>query len=345
MEWMSFLLSVPVLSVWLNYVLLGDKAFTGNDAWLISYPLIVFAVLVTGMLQVIAMHLIRNRFFSMKKMPARVALQSLIVFLIATLLSCLLLYAYDSLALLNYHYNTADLRAIIWTAFALTLIAVSIWEAEYTLARLKESIAEKNRIEQVRIEEEFDTLKSQVNPHFLFNCFNTLSSLISEDRKQAEIFLNELSKVYRYLLKNNEDGLSALQTEILFIESYYRLLKTRHGEAVRLLINIDQKYQQHMLPSLSLQLLVENAVKHNVLSKNIPLTIEIFTVGNQLLVSNNLQLRSQKAPSNKVGLQNIADKYTLLKQQGFQVLKDNRSFTVALPLIKSKHSISKIHVT
>ncbi|WP_315823658.1 histidine kinase [Paraflavitalea speifideaquila] len=130
-------------------------------------------------------------------------------------------------------------------------------------------------------------LKSQLNPHFLFNCFNTLSSLIAEDPRQAESFLDELSKVYHYLL-----------------------------------------------PSLSLQLLVENAVRHNVVSRQQPLVIDLFTMaGNQLAVNNNLQSKTIKYPSNKIGLANIRLKYELLEQPGFQVFSDTRNFTVILPLI------------
>jgi LytS/YehU family sensor histidine kinase len=218
-----------------------------------------------------------------------------------------------------------------------------MWEADYTIREWKSSLIEKEKLQQLNLQQEFEALKSQVNPHFLFNCFNTLSSLITEDKKQAETFLNELSKVYRYLLRNNEDGLSSLQTELRFIQSYYRLLKTRHGDAVQLSIETDKKYDQYLLPSLSLQLLVENAVKHNVLSKNKPLIIDIFTTaGNKLVVSNNLQLRTLKAPSNKVGLQNIKSKYELLNQTGFQILKDQKTFIIVLPLIWNKVADEKI---
>jgi LytS/YehU family sensor histidine kinase len=223
------------------------------------------------------------------------------------------------------------------------MIATAMWEADYTLKQWKASLAEKEKLEQLTIQQEFDTLKSQVNPHFLFNCFNTLSSLITEDRRQAEVFLNELSKVYRYLLRNNEDGLSTLQTEIRFIESYYRLLRTRHGEAVVIQTEIDKKYDNYLLPSLSLQMLVENAVKHNVLSRNKPLTIDIFTTsGKKLVVSNNLQLRTVKGPSNKIGLDNIRAKYELLNHNGFQILQDKKNFSVVLPLIWSKVAETKL---
>jgi len=181
---------------------------------------------------------------------------------------------------------------------------------------------------------ELRALRYQVNPHFLFNCFNTLSSLISEDKDQADVFLNELSKVYRYLLRSNEDGLSMLQDELNFIKSYYKLLKTRHGEAIQLQIEVDKKYYKYLLPSLSLQLLVENAVKHNIVSRSNPLLIDIFsTEGNRLAVNNNLQPKKIKLPSNKIGLANIRSKYELLKLNGYEILQDNRNFTVVLPLI------------
>jgi LytS/YehU family sensor histidine kinase len=184
------------------------------------------------------------------------------------------------------------------------------------------------------ISQEFDTLKNRVNPHFLFNCFNTLSSLISVDKAKAELFLDELSKVYRYLLKNNNETISTVESEIKFIESYYKLLQTRHGEAVELNVNIDKEYYGYMLPSLTLQLLVENVVKHNALSKTKPLVIDIFTTsGRKMVVSNNIQRRAVKATSTGVGLANIRAKYNLLKVPDFQIMEDEKNFTVVLPLI------------
>jgi LytS/YehU family sensor histidine kinase len=140
--------------------------------------------------------------------------------------------------------------------------------------------------------------------------------------------------VYRYLLQNNDDGLSTLENELQFIKSYFKLLETRHGDAVQLNMQIDKRYEPYLLPSLSLQLLVENVVKHNVVSKAAPLEIDIFTIaGNKLVVNNNMIRRAVKAPSNKVGLENIKAKYNLLKQSGFQVMEDEKNFTVVLPLI------------
>jgi LytS/YehU family sensor histidine kinase len=289
------------------------------------------------------MHWLRIRFPLITQTSLRLTLLALAHISLVSLTYIMIFYTYDAFHFLDYVLEPYQLKKALYSGIGLTMVATTMWESDYTLKQWKESITEKEKLEQLTIQQEFETLKSQVNPHFLFNCFNTLSSLISEDRKQAEVFLNELSKVYRYLLRNNEDGLSSLQTEIKFIESYYRLLQTRHGEAVQVKIEVDKKYEQYVLPSLSLQMLVENAVKHNVLSKNKPLLIDIFTTsGNQLVVSNNLQARTVKGPSNKIGLDNIKAKYDLLNQSGFQVLQDRKNFSVVLPLIWSKVTDRKL---
>ena len=337
LEWISFLTVMPVLCMILNHLLFDERQFQDYRIWLFSFPVIYAEGFISWWLHIVVMHWLRIRFPHIRQTTIRLILLAVAHISMISLTFIFLFYSYDAFHFLGYQLEWSQLRLALFCGVGLTMIATTMWEADYTLNQWKESLTEKGRLEQLTLQQEFETLKSQVNPHFLFNCFNTLSSLISEDKKQAEVFLNELSKVYRYLLRNNEDGLSTLQTEIRFIESYYQLLKTRHGDAVRLKIETDKRYDQYLLPSLSLQMLVENAVKHNVLSKNVPLIIDIFTTaGNKLIVSNNLQIRSVKGPSNRIGLDNIKAKYDLLNQPGFQVLQAKKSFSVVLPLIWSK---------
>jgi len=334
LEWTSYFTMMPFLAMMLNHLLFPERDFFDADVWLYSFPVVVTQGLGSWYLHILVMHWLRIRFPHIDQTAKRLVILGICHIILVWATFICLFYAYDATGFLGYKIDLEQLKTALLLGVALTLVATPMWEAEYTFAQWKRSLAEKEKMEQLTIKQEFETLKSQVNPHFLFNCFNTLSSLISEDKKQAEIFLNELSKVYRYLLRNNEDGVSTLQTEVKFIQSYYRLLKTRHGDAVELSIEIDRKYDHYLLPSLSLQMLVENAVKHNVLSRNKPLTIDIFTTpGNRLVVSNNLQLRTVKAPSNRIGLDNIKTKYDLLQQPGFQVLQDKKSFSVVLPLI------------
>lgn len=343
LEWISFLTMMPLLCVLLNQLLFGSRQWTDPKIWLFSFPVIYLQGLCSWYLHILVMHWLRIAFPSIRRTSLRLLILAVLHIGMISLTYIFLFYGYNATGFLGYQLEPVQLKYALYTGFGATMITTTMWEAEYTFRQWKDSVTEKERLQQLTIQQEFETLKSQVNPHFLFNCFNTLSSLIAEDRKQAEVFLDELSKVYRYLLRNNEDGLSSLQTEIKFIESYYRLLKTRHGEAVQLSIETHKKFDQYLLPSLTLQMLVENAVKHNVLSKNKPLAIDIFTTaGNKLVVSNNLQPRTIKVPSNRIGLDNIKAKYELLNCTGFQVLKDQKTFSVVLPLIWNKAAGEKI---
>jgi sensor histidine kinase YesM len=330
----SFIASMPIIDFLLNYIMYDEAVFKNINIWLVSFPIIFVIGILSWRTHVYISGLIRIKYPGLKQSGIRVLLLSccLVPFMSACVVFIFLLY--DSLHIVGYQLNTEDLKLGLVVGFSVNLIFETLYEADYVLEKYKESAEEKDAMQQMAMQQEFDTLKSQVNPHFLFNCFNTLSSLIGEDKVKAEAFLNELSKVYRYLLQSNDDGLSTLQHEIQFVHSYYNLLQTRHGDAIQLKMEIDKRYELYLLPSLSLQLLIENVVKHNVVSKNAPLEIDIFTIaGNKLVINNNLIRRVVKAPSNKVGLQNIKAKYILLKQAGFQVMEDERNFTVVLPLM------------
>ncbi|GAB2569125.1 sensor histidine kinase [Spirosoma areae] len=178
-------------------------------------------------------------------------------------------------------------------------------------------------------------LQTQLNPHFLFNSLNSLSSLIADEPAKAERFVDEMSSVYRYLLRNNDHQLTTLQAELTFIDSYYHLLKTRYGPAIDLTKTIDESYLPCKLPPLTLQLLLENAVKHNIVSAEQPLTIRLSTSPDGWLrVSNTLQRKPiNRVNSTQKGLLNILSKYQLLGQAAPIVEETATDFVVALPLI------------
>jgi sensor histidine kinase YesM len=333
-EWYSFIASMPLIALGLNYILYDDRTFADYRVWLISFPLLHVLGLFSWYMHVIYAHGVQRKYPEIRQSATRIILKCLANFFVMTPSILIIFFLYDRLHILGYSISGDDITKGVVVGFAVNLVFSTLWEAMYIMEKQRESMGEKELLHQMSLQQEFDVLKSQVNPHFLFNCFNTLSSLINEDPKKAEVFLDELSKVYRYLLRNNEAGLSTLENEMKFIESYFRLLKTRHGEAVQFQVESDKRYDHYLLPSLSLQLLVENAVKHNVLSKNKPLVIDIFTTaGNKLIVNNNLQRRTIKGPSNRIGLDNIKTKYKLLGQDGFHVMEDAKNFTVVLPLI------------
>ncbi len=345
LEFITFLVLAPILSAALNYLMFGDRVFHDWRIAVYSFPVTIAESFVSWYIHILVLHWYRIRFPALEQTVLRITLLGLSHLALSIVTFAVMFASYDYTGFLAYTFTMGHLKDSIWMATGLTLIATTTWEAEYFMEKWKDSLSEKEQLQQLSIQHEFDALKSQVNPHFLFNCFNTLSSLISEDPRRAEKFLDELSKVYRYLLRSNEDGLSTLQNELRFIESYYRLLKTRHGDAIELQMEVDKRYEPYLIPSLSLQLLVENAVKHNVVSKQQPLVIDIFTmVGNKLAVNNNLQCKSVKVPSNKVGLENIRHKFELLNQPGFQVLEDSKNFTVVLPLIWNVNAEKKLSI-
>ncbi len=334
LELYSFILSIPFISIAYNLLFFGDRLWRDIDVWLISFNLIVVIGIVSWYGHVLYGNWAEHKYPSLRQSKQRIILKLLIPVLIMGPSVAFILVLYDKFHILGYSLKTSHIPKAMAIGVSVNLIFETLFEVDYTLNSLKQSRAEKEMIKQLALSEEFDALKHQVNPHFLFNCFNTLSSLITVDKEKAEQFLNELSKVYRYLLRNNEESVSTVENEIKFIQSYFQLLQTRHGEAVKLNIQVDKSYAQYLMPSLTLQLLVENAVKHNALSKNKALVIDIFTAaGNKLVVSNNMQHLTVKAPSNKIGLENIREKYKLLKQPGFQVMEDEKNFTVVLPLI------------
>ena len=330
----SFWLSMPLIITALIYIMYHERIWSQWKIWAVTFPIIYVIGYGSWFAHAQYDYFLHTKFPSLQQTGKRVLFKLLVNLLIMTPSVLLIFYVFHSFHILGYQIQGGDLKYGYLVGLAVNLIFETLWEVIYIIDKYKETTAEKDMLEQMQLQQEFDGLKEKVNPHFLFNCFNTLSSLISEDKDKAEKFLDELSKVYRYLLRKNNDSMSTLESEMKFIQSYFQLLKTRHSEAVELQVEVDKQYSNYLLPSLSLQMLLENAVKHNALSKNKPLTIEIFTTaGNKLVVNNNLQRRTIKAPSNRVGLENIKAKYELLNQKGFQVMEDGKNFTVVLPLI------------
>lgn len=183
-------------------------------------------------------------------------------------------------------------------------------------------------------ETRFEVLKNQVNPHFLFNSLNTINSLIVTDQQAAVNYVNNMSDVYRYVLKSHELNAITLDEELRFINAYTHMLKGRYGNKINIECNIQRLYSQYQLPPMALQILVENAVKHNIASHNKPLHIRIYTNDNEMLVvANNLQKRADPAPSTGVGLQNLNLRCKYLSNHHLIIQQTENCFTVSVPLM------------
>ncbi len=189
------------------------------------------------------------------------------------------------------------------------------------------------RLEQLHMSSKYNALKEQLDHHFLFNNLSVLSSIIYEDVDKADIFIQKLSNVYRYVLSLNKQDLISVKEELDFIESYLQLYKYRFEEGFDYKIQIEKDDLKYSLPPLSLQLLVENAIKHNVVSRSHPLLVNISSKNHCLVVENNIQPRNIELISTKTGLNNLCQKYQLLKTDIPVITQKENTFTVKLFLI------------
>ncbi|WNJ20836.1 histidine kinase [Pontibacter sp. G13] len=203
--------------------------------------------------------------------------------------------------------------------------------AENTDLQLKSEQQEKENILS-----QFETLKNQVNPHFLFNCLNALSTLVHDDANLAEDFIAKLTKVYRYVLELKDEHIVPLQEELRFLKSYFFLHQIRFGDNLQMMMKIPPEATQRSIPPLTLQLLVENAIKHNIISREQPLKLEILVEGKDLLVKNNYQIRQDHVDSTGIGLSNLKARYAFLsdRQPAFAVEGDQ--YVARVPLLEDQ---------
>ena len=217
-------------------------------------------------------------------------------------------------------------------ALIMNAVLVLATEGVFFFRQWRDSAVTAERYKKESIRAQLESLRNQVNPHFLFNSLNTLSSLIDLDKELSKEFLDDLSTVYRYVLQHKDEEVVKLSTELDFINSFTQLLKVRHIDGLHFHFDIPEEALSKGLPPMTLQLLVENAVKHNIASRNKPLTIEIIGQGNGLAVRNKLQ-RKRKVQSTNIGLNNIRSRYQYLIEQDIEVNEDGQYFEVRIPLI------------
>lgn len=217
------------------------------------------------------------------------------------------------------------------------LLAGIITLSCYLMNRSLKSRKVMMEMQQLKIENianQFEALKNQLNPHMLFNSLNTLYSLIRESPEKAQEYLNELSKVMRYTLQKDSDSHSiSVKEEMEFVYSYIYLLKMRYEDNLTFKFEIAESEMNKKLPKMSIQLLIENAVKHNEISNRHPLSIEVRTKNDSIEVSNRLQLRRGTVSSTGIGLSNLSNRYKLLYKKDIEIIETDNTFTVVLPLI------------
>lgn len=232
-----------------------------------------------------------------------------------------------------------EVQGIYTFAMVSTLIS-SIYIITAFMNHYNRAIEDKHETEillmkekEIALEAQLSSLKMQINPHFLFNNFSTLSELIESDPETAEVFLSHLSKVYRHIVRNLNVNLIDVRDEVKFLDSYIYLMKLRHGEGIIIDIDGALRSSGRKIPPASLQLLVENAIKHNAFSSERPLMINIACEDDRLVVSNLKLPLASAAESTGIGQSNIIGRYSLLSEKEVRIEDTENYYSVSLPLL------------
>lgn len=198
---------------------------------------------------------------------------------------------------------------------------------------------EEMRLDRLQLELQFNSLKNQISPHYLFNCLNTVSSLLFKDTTMAEQFIRRMADTFRYVIDNQKQKLVTVREEVEFVKAYYYLLQVRYEQHLTLEINLPKNLFNTLIPPMTLQLLVENAVKHNKISKEQPLLIYLSAQDNTRIMVSNSKTTTEKTESFQIGLNNIINRYQFFTPEKVQIKNETR-FSVVLPVIKPAKPIA-----
>ncbi len=235
--------------------------------------------------------------------------------------------------IINKQYTPLAQVAGYFAQFLVVVLLNVLHLTEYLFQKWRENATRAANLEKEKSQVQFDNLKNQLNPHFLFNSLTSLDSLIQDNPDLARQFLQQLSKVFRYVLQHKEKGLVSLQTELDFIKSYIFLLQTRFENTLKIDFQISEDSLDKKIAPVTLQILIENALKHNIVSAERILTIQIYSEEKYLKVENNLQPKKQVETSNRQGLQNLKNLYSFLTDRAFETTEHSGKFVAYIPLI------------
>ena len=282
-----------------------------------------------------------NRFFLLKQRPhydwfSRPA-QKIVVLLAANVLYTAPL----TVAWLWLWYEAAGFA--VWDVEAVRTVALinvicvifitHIYETVYLIQQRENDLLRVERLDRARAEAELEALKNQIDPHFMFNSLNTLAHLIDTTHEQARSFCDDLADVYRYILKHKSTELVLLRDELDFARSYLALMSLRFGDAIDASLPSPSSVNAGLIPPISVQVLLENAVKHNAFSEREPLRVSVEIEPDRIVVINELRPRLDARPSSGIGLHNLGERFELITRRPIAVASDTVTFRVCLPIV------------
>jgi hypothetical protein len=325
-------------TIGLNAIIFGTRYFSQSGIFLPATLLTGSIFSVDFVLCAAVAEFLKRRMPEEERQNRRLIIMIGCLILMSVFFLLIVFHGYELFSSFQYTFNE---KGFIWAFLCMAIINIFLallMEGISSYNHWRDSLKETENLKKIFKQSQLLGLKSQVNPHFLFNSLNTLSSLIAEDGKEAEDFLNEMSKVYRYMLRGDDEQLVPLQTELRFIKSYIHLLERRFGQSLKVQMNIEESAKDKLIPPLSLQVLIENAFTQNTMSKTEPLLIRICSDGSkEVVVRNN---RNPKMVSNAIdfeaGLDNLVAKYRLLNTANVVIKDEEKQRSIFLPLIDKR---------
>jgi|694.fasta_scaffold107602_3 hypothetical protein len=323
------LIGIPLVALVLATIF-NEGSFTWSDY---AITVLITGIIWQGCFSIISAY--RRRFPGFERTELRITLTviTMSVYIMAVdVLACIVL---DALDIRENSYLNGQWKMNLIKCFGTTAIIGTIYEAGYFFTMWKHQAIEAEALKSRQLRAELDILRNQVSPHFLFNSLNALVALIEEDPEQAARFTKDLGRVYRYILQYKDKELVDLGTELDFTQAYINLMKVRFADSLRIDVAVAEEHRHLLVAPLTLQLLLENALKHNGGSLAKPLQVDIHVEHDRtLVVRNSLCRRQGTVEGTGTGLNNIRQRYAFLSERKVDVIETREHFLVALPLLR-----------
>lgn len=335
-EWWYHLAMMPVFCAVGNYYFIGTAYFQELSVFVPATVLVLALYWFSVVTLTLVIRWIIGRFPNVDQTAPRLVAMLLVVGLLTMVLAAFDVWAYSITPGLEVQFIWENIWPIMILGAFFDVFLCAMLGLFYSLEQWKQNQAESERLERESLQHQFDALKGQVNPHFLFNSLNTLSALIGDDQDKAEEFVEDLAKIYRYILQASKTELVPVQAEFNFLHTYARLLGARYGESLHI-IEPEPYVGELLVPPLVLQVLIDNAIKFNTMSKAKPLTIKIeIAFSQRIMVQNNIQSKVRALGTDQGGLAGIRVKYHALSNRELRVEETAEYFTVTIPLLSAR---------
>lgn len=322
-------------SVLLNFLIFSKPYFT-DYLFFVQATLITLAVKIVAwqLHTIIAMTMV-GRFPKHADIMRRIGMSLLLFVPLTALVNTAIFVFYQQSGIGKAYFGAGSYFWIIVSGIGLNMLATFLHEGMSNFEKWKATLTETEQLKTEYAKSRLEGLKTQVNPHFLFNSINTLSSLIGEDPAKAEVFLDEMCKVYRYLLKTDEGEFVTLRTELQFLHSWFYILKVRYGQAIRFDMDVGNDSLEKRIPPLTLQLLIEHVLNRNKISKQNPLQVRICVTSTGWLALQHtvaLKIAAEDQPGD-AGLENVVNKFRLLELDPMRISRQGDLQVIEIPLI------------